>query len=190
MYGARRSYRENVSMIASAIASAFSSAIVSLTRRPQSLAQAGNVARPEIALAIDEDRRCTVDAVRSSAHHVSFHAFRESVGLDRRAQRSRIDTRLGAPTLEPRPVELVLMAEQPVVHDPECIGTGERVDRLGGFRGHLRMRMYFPEREVAKYRTKGVRLETPQSDERQLERTGVRTLVVAVDQHRSRGCVG
>ena len=70
-------------------------AVFCLTRHLQSLAQRGNVARAEIAVAVDEDRRRAVDAIRRTALHVSLHAFRRAAGLELRAQRSGIDARLG-----------------------------------------------------------------------------------------------
>ena len=110
-----------------------------------------------------------MDVVRRAALHVPLHAFRESVGLDCCAQRGRVDAGLSAPALETSLIELVVVREQSVVHDPERVGTGERVYRLYRFGRHLRVGMDFAEGEVAKLRSKGVRLKAPEASERQLE---------------------
>jgi len=157
----------------------------SLTRRRKDPAQGRNVTGTEITLSVDEDRRCAVDAVCRSGFHVSLYPLRESTGLDGCTQSSGIDTRLRTPLLETSPVKLVLVGEQPIVHHPEGVGADDRVHGFRSFRGALCMRMYVAEREMAKHRAKGVRFETPYPGKRQLERAGVRTLVVAVDQHRS-----
>lgn len=146
--------------------------------------QTRDVTRPKIALSVDEDRRCTVDPVRDSTLHVSFDAVRECASVEGGTQGNGIDAGRGCSAVEPCAIELVLMCEQPVVHDPERVGTGQRVHRLGGFRGLLRVGMDLPQWEIAEYRAEGVRVPAPQAGKHQLECARVRTLVVAVDDHR------
>ena len=148
------------------------------------MAQARDVARTAIALAVDEDGRGATHVVRGSAPNVSLDPVSKSVSLERRSQRNRIDTGLSPLALQTGEIELILMREQAVVHDPEGVGSLQRVRSLGRFRRLLRMWMNLAQREVAKDRTKRAWIETSQASERQLERPGVRTFVIPVHEYR------
>jgi hypothetical protein len=119
-----------------------------------------------MTLAVDEDGWRAVHTVRHSRPDVSFDAVGESVSVERRPKRNRIHAGLSCSALETSEIELVLVGEQPVVHDPEGVRSLQRIRGFGRFRSLLGMRMNVAEREVAKDGAKRIGIEPSQSSKR------------------------
>ena len=128
-------------------------------RARNGVAQARDVAYAEIALAIDEDGRRSVDAIRPSPLYVAFDAIGKAATGQRRAQRDWIHPSLRTPAFEAGEIEVVLMGEQRVVHDPEGVSSRQRVYGFSCFSGALGVRMNLAKGEEAKDRTANSRAQ-------------------------------
>src|SRR3989442_6934055 len=120
------------------------------------LAQRIDITATEVALPIDENGRGAGHTIRLAAPNVSLYARGEPVCRQRSAEGFGGDASCCGLPLETRRLEVVLIGEQGIVHDPKYVGAAECVDCLGRLRGHRRMRMDLAQRGVAKHVTERI----------------------------------
>src|SRR5438105_13896221 len=141
-------------------------------------AEAVDIPPAVIPLAIDENGRRSLDTIRDAALQIPLYTVGELVCGDGFPVGPRVDTGGRGVALETLLLEVVLIREQSIVHDPELLGAAERGDGLSRLRGHLRMWMDLAEWEVAKHVSEGIAIPAQMRDG-EFHRAGIRPYEVA-----------
>src|SRR2546430_13168853 len=102
-----------------------------------------------MALAVDEDGRCSLDTIRDATLHVAFDAFRAAVCFERRPESREIDAGCGSESLNIGGPQVALIVEQGIMHHPKGVRPGEREDGLRSLGRPLPIRVDLAQPEVA-----------------------------------------